>query len=294
MVAAPATAARPKCDGKAATIVSYKKVIRGTSKADVIVAKGNKNNVIYGKGARDRICGGAGNDTIYGGSGNDRLFGGSGNDALYGQVGKDDIFGFGGTDVINGGDNGDFIKGGLGDDRIEGAAGDDTVKGGAGPDSISGAAGDDKLYGQAGNDQLNGGAGSDLCEQGPGTGPLTDCEAAADLAAGISGPRVGLRIRTSRFRSDVLNFGPADSAYGIPEGKFIADGADCSRAADWSGYVQPVLSAPNARSHTMTVNCSLPGGTGSGQVRIWFQVGPIDTFDPYPGDRRVVATVTIQ
>jgi hypothetical protein len=127
-VAAPTTAARPKCDGKVATIVSYKKVIRGTSRADVIVAKGRKNNKIYGNGGRDRICAGKGNDFVNGGPGPDRIFGGSGRDRLLGKRGNDDIFGFVGDDLIFGGGNNDFINGGAGSDECFQGSGTGPIK----------------------------------------------------------------------------------------------------------------------------------------------------------------------
>lgn len=127
-VAAPTTAARPKCDGKVATIVSYKKVIRGTNRADVIVAKGRKNNKIYGYGGGDRICGGKGNDTIIGGGNADRLFGGSGRDKLLGKRGNDDLFGFKGDDAIFGGGGNDFMNGGTGTDNCFQGSGSGPVK----------------------------------------------------------------------------------------------------------------------------------------------------------------------
>ena len=48
-VASPASAAKPKCQGKVATIVGTQKadIIRGTAKRDVIVAKGGADR-IYG------------------------------------------------------------------------------------------------------------------------------------------------------------------------------------------------------------------------------------------------------
>jgi RTX calcium-binding nonapeptide repeat (4 copies) len=75
-----ASAAKPTCAGKVATIVSRKAVINGTAKADVIVAKGTGSNIINGKGGADRICGGPGNDKLLGGPGKDILNGGSGLD----------------------------------------------------------------------------------------------------------------------------------------------------------------------------------------------------------------------
>ncbi len=52
-------------------------VIKGTKKADVIVARGGHDR-IYGLGGNDTICGGPGNDRILGAAGNDLLFGQAG------------------------------------------------------------------------------------------------------------------------------------------------------------------------------------------------------------------------
>jgi hypothetical protein len=98
-VAAPTTAAKPTCDGKAATIVSNRKIIRGTNRNDVIVAVGVKSNRIYGRGGHDRICAGKGHDIVYGGPGRDRIFGAVGRDRLYGGAANDRIDGGPGYDV---------------------------------------------------------------------------------------------------------------------------------------------------------------------------------------------------
>ena len=70
-VAAPASAAKPKCFGKTATIVGTNKadLIIGTRKRDVIVAKGGADR-IFGRGGNDLIDGGVGIDTCFQGLGN--------------------------------------------------------------------------------------------------------------------------------------------------------------------------------------------------------------------------------
>ena len=204
-VAAPASAARPKCDGKVATIVSYKKIIRGTNRADVIVAKGNKNNKIYGKGGRDRICGGKGKDRIFGGPGNDRLFGGSQSDYIKGQGGKDDIFGFTGNDtLLDGGTGPDFIKGGRGSDTIDGGPGDDRLFGNGDGDVIFGDSGDDFLRGGGGADDLDGGANIDECIPEGGNGTVINCEV-ADLAVDVTNVPQGTDVT---FTVEITNNGP--------------------------------------------------------------------------------------
>jgi hypothetical protein len=124
-----AVSARPKCDGKVATIVGTNGPdrIRGTSGPDVIVAKGGKDT-INGRGGRDRICGGKGKDIVNGGRGNDRLFGGSKFDIIDGGRGHDDIFGFKGDDLIYGRKGNDFINGGAGIDGCYQGPGSGPIK----------------------------------------------------------------------------------------------------------------------------------------------------------------------
>lgn len=109
----PASAARPTCFGKRATIVGTKRGERivGTPRADVIVARGG-DDTIFGRGGRDRICGGRGEDTIVGGPGRDRLKGGPGPDNFFGGRGNDAmISGRGRLHVMFGGPGDDFYNG---------------------------------------------------------------------------------------------------------------------------------------------------------------------------------------
>ena len=126
-----------KCGGKRATIIGTggRDRLKGTRRADVIVALGGN----------DRVDGGGGNDLICGGGGNDSLKGGAGKDKVYGQAGKDSL------------------SGGAGNDTLSGGAGNDKVAGGGGNDKLSGGAGTDKLNGNAGKDRLLGGSGKDRC-----------------------------------------------------------------------------------------------------------------------------------
>ena len=126
-----------KCGGKRATIIGTggRDRLRGTRRADVIVALGGN----------DKVSGGGGNDLICGGNGNDSLSGSAGKDKLYGQAGKDSL------------------SGGAGKDSLSGGAGNDKLSGGAGNDKLSGGAGKDKLSGNAGKDRLLGGSGKDRC-----------------------------------------------------------------------------------------------------------------------------------
>jgi hypothetical protein len=276
-VAAPASAARPKCDGKVATIVSHRKVIRGTSRADVIVAKGNKNNTIFGKGGRDRICGGKGKDKIFGGPGNDRLFGGSQNDYIKGQGGKDDIFGFTGNDtLLDGGSGSDFIKGGGNSDTIDGGPGDDRLFGNGGGDVIFGDSGDDFLRGGAGADDLDGGDDIDECIPEAGNGTVINCEE-ADLAVEVTGPAsapeglVTLKVK-------VTNNGPAASSYRLDLDRVDGD-AECDQPP--ASISKPVLESGDSRSLDIGLNCSIEGA----EPGITLMATVIaDANDPNPGN----------
>ena len=72
----PAGAARPECNGRAATEVGTtgRDTIRGTPGDDVIGARGG-NDTVFGEGGNDRLCGGGGNDFLEGSTGRDHLFG---------------------------------------------------------------------------------------------------------------------------------------------------------------------------------------------------------------------------
>ncbi|WP_205473240.1 calcium-binding protein [Nocardioides sp. SYSU D00038] len=206
-----AAAAKPRCEGRKATIVGTAKgeVIRGTPKRDVIVAKGG-NDRILGRGGDDLICadgghdtvdGGPGNDAVVAGAGNDRVEGASGADRLSGATGNDRIDGGPGNDRLDGGSQTDKVYGGSGNDVVLtgtgnrdvafGGAGDDTVTvaatggfadGEAGDDSLvttaaathlAGGTDDDSLTGSRHADRLDGHAGDDLIEAGDGADTCT-------------------------------------------------------------------------------------------------------------------------
>ncbi len=101
----PGTEAEPAwqpvftCAGRPATIVGSDapETLRGTKRADVIVANGGNDRVLGLKGA-DRLCGGLGRDRLIGGKGNDRLVGGPDADRLIGGAGKDRLKGGAGKD----------------------------------------------------------------------------------------------------------------------------------------------------------------------------------------------------
>jgi Tol biopolymer transport system component len=109
---------KPLCLGRPATIVGTagRNVLRGTPKADVIVAL-DGIDLVLGRGGADVICAGAGNDRVEGGPGADRIGGGPGNDRLLGGRGNDLLLGGPGKDVMRGGPGRDRMNGGAGRDR---------------------------------------------------------------------------------------------------------------------------------------------------------------------------------
>ena len=132
---------RPRCLGKVATIVAVagQTVIRGTARADVIVATNAREN-IDGRGGDDTICAGGGADTVRGGAGDDDLRGGDGADLMLGGAGDDDLRGEAGADRLGGGDGRDRIDGGAGSDQL-----DEQALGGRGRDRLLGGTGIDRI-----------------------------------------------------------------------------------------------------------------------------------------------------
>ena len=92
-VLAPATASAgvPTCMGRTATVVGTggDDTLRGTPRADVVVARGGNDRVI-GRGGNDLVCAGRGDDVVSGRAGDDTLSGGSGTDVLNGGAGTDE------------------------------------------------------------------------------------------------------------------------------------------------------------------------------------------------------------
>jgi Ca2+-binding RTX toxin-like protein len=111
----------PSCRGQEATIVGKKgddtaaNPVRGTKRADVIVARGG-DDVVDGRGGGDLICAGAGGDAVDGGDGRDKVYGDKGDDLLLGGSADDKLFGKAGDDLINGQGSRDECFGGPGAD----------------------------------------------------------------------------------------------------------------------------------------------------------------------------------
>jgi Ca2+-binding RTX toxin-like protein len=91
--------AQAACGGRPATIIGSEagEKLKGTKRADVVVANGGKD-VVKGLVGSDLICGGPGKDTLKGGKGKDKLLGQDGRDTLRGGPGKDTLKGGAGKD----------------------------------------------------------------------------------------------------------------------------------------------------------------------------------------------------
>jgi Ca2+-binding RTX toxin-like protein len=184
-----ASAARPKCLGKKATIVGTEKAdtLRGTSRDDVIVGLG-KNDTINGRGGDDTICGGDGKDTIIGGGGSDMLLGEAGNDVLKGGGDFDVLFGGPDNDSLDGGDFFDLASYFFSAAAIDANLTTGTVTG-EGTDTLTsisdleGSRFDDTLTGDEGENFFFPGDGDDSIDGGGG---LTDEVAYAFSASAVT------------------------------------------------------------------------------------------------------------
>ena len=160
---AQAVDAKPRCQGKSATIV-----------------KGDGDNDIAGTPDNDVIVAGGGDDDIEASSGDDLICAGGGNDDVDGESGRDGIVAGKGRDHVLGGSDKDRIELGSGDDGGLAPFREGDFLGGADggvqQDNIFGNSGDDVLEGDAGSDHLDGGKGIDECDEGVGGGDTVNCE----------------------------------------------------------------------------------------------------------------------
>ena len=221
IAALPASAARPKCFGRVATIVGSggDDELIGTRRSDVIVARAG-NDFIFGRGGRDFICAGRGQfDVSFAGRGNDRINGGRGFDIIFPGPGNDFVNGgphpfdyvtYEGSqaavevDLNQGTATGqgtdtlvriESVGGSEGDDVLIGTDDGNDLFGYGGNDTIVAGGGDDFLNTGAGDDNVAGGTGFDFVDivtsnAGPGIGDdvFTDAGAVVDLIQGtISG-----------------------------------------------------------------------------------------------------------
>ena len=93
---------RVLCSGLLVNVVgtNAKDTLKGTARADGILAQG-------------------GNDTVRSGAGNDKACGGNGNDKLFGEAGNDNLLGESGNDLLDGGTGNDACVGGPGSDELK-------------------------------------------------------------------------------------------------------------------------------------------------------------------------------
>jgi Ca2+-binding RTX toxin-like protein len=118
LFAPQASAGRPRCLGKRATIVGTNgsERIRGTNDDDVIVARGGGDYVLARRG-RDFVCAGLGDDHVLAGRGGGGLKGAGGEDTLVGGTSTELLSGGRGADTL-------FPSGGIGG-QISGGRGRD-------------------------------------------------------------------------------------------------------------------------------------------------------------------------
>ncbi|MEM9009949.1 MAG: LamG-like jellyroll fold domain-containing protein [Pseudomonadota bacterium] len=112
----------------------------------------NRNDVLGGteasekieaRSGADRVGAGDGNDVVLGGDGRDVLKGGAGNDFIRGDWHDDTLVGGTGDDTLDGGQHDDLMEGSYGNDQLIGGQGADTLKGGDGMDVLDGGWGAD-------------------------------------------------------------------------------------------------------------------------------------------------------
>lgn len=141
-------------------------------------ADGERLDVPHGQA----LVGGNDRDVLAGGEGDDHLFGRGGRDLLAGGMGNDILQGDGGRDTILGGDGMDRLNGGRGDDLLIGGEMADEIMGGDDDDTIDEGAGHGMIEGGHGDDVITGGMGADAFIVAPDSGDdvITDFEAAGD------------------------------------------------------------------------------------------------------------------
>jgi Ca2+-binding RTX toxin-like protein len=295
-VAAAPAAAKPSCDGKAATIVSNAAHIVGTKAPDVIVA-GPGDNEIDGEGGNDTICAGAGDDNVDGGRGDDTIFGEEGDDTLHGERGSDQLDGGAGSDRVFGDSGNDDVTGGEGDN--------DSVFGDAGDDSVSGGAGDfDVVTGGPGNDHIDGGPGEHDIASYAGTGGAVTIDLGSGTVSGAESEHLeGIEDAIGGSGNDTLigssgsanrldggpgddrlqAAGSGDEAFGGPgsdecNGGFSAE-TSCGKSDGTGGTAVELY-----RSIDGSTSLIITGGSGPDAVSVNFNAGVFTVVSEPGGD----------
>jgi Ca2+-binding RTX toxin-like protein len=281
-------AATPECFGREATIVSSGRRILGTSKADVIVARGQVN-VVWGGGGNDLICGSGATNQLYGEGGNDKLASNGGGDYLYGGLGDDLLKGA--ADRAQDSANYDYADGpiqaslasgiaiGEGRDRmidiefIFGSRFGDRLVGNDRLNYFAGLDGDDHIDAKGGFDYVQPGLGDDTVIGGEG--PQLDLLDAneepnavtVDLAAGTSTGAgtdqvIGFEgaIGTS-FNDTIVGSDDDDFLFGGPGD----DSLDGRGGFDYAGYTHA--------AGPVDVNLEMAKATGAVVMRKGSDVG---------------------
>jgi len=180
---------------------------------------GNKNDVITGNGASNRLLGNAGNDRLVGGNGNDSLVGGTGLDTLSGGNGNDRLFGDSSNDTLSGGAGNDSLNGGTGNDRLDGGSGNDTFVVDSAQDVIVEAA-------NAGTDRIISTASRTMAanlEDLSLTGTANVNATGNDLTNSIAG-NAGRNTLRGEDGNDILNGGDGNDSLNGGDGNDSLDG----------------------------------------------------------------------
>lgn len=150
----------PQCEGRTATIIGTpgKDNIKGTKRADVILALGGNDRIRSFSGP-DAICAGPGRDHVDAGGNGE----GGGGDLVLGGPGDDELILRPELGTLKGGPGDDLLIGSKGGDALYGEAGDDVLRSGPAPPFNN-----DFLFGGPGNDLLITGPGPDNVHPGPG------------------------------------------------------------------------------------------------------------------------------
>jgi serralysin len=155
----------------------------GTPNRDVLYGRGGFDVILADGGDPGRRWGAPGGPCVYtGAGGDDVIHGGGGPDGIYDEVGNDVVYGGDGDDSVNyvsglvwAGETSDGLN--NGNDIVYGANGNDSVATFGGTDIVFGGRGNDQIYARDGDqDTLYCGEGTDTVFYNGGVDEVVDCE----------------------------------------------------------------------------------------------------------------------